>query len=96
MGTRHETNLAIHPGEFLREELEARDLSQAAFARQIGRAAEAVNLICRERRGISAEMAIAIEGALGISAQTWLNFQQRYDLTLARQEVAKREMVAKT
>ncbi len=74
---------AIHPGETLADELEARGLSQRALAIAIGRPPQLVNDIVRGRKGISADTAVGLEQALGISAQTWVSLQARYELTLA-------------
>ncbi len=78
-------DLAIPPGETLRDELQARGLSQKELAARIGRPPQAINEIVRGKKAITAETALALEGALdGISARFWLNLQADYDLTLAR------------
>jgi HTH-type transcriptional regulator/antitoxin HigA len=84
-----ESDLAIHPGEILEEELEARELTQAALARAMGRPAQAINEIVRGRKSISAETAIGLEEVLGIEASLWLNLQAQYDLTVARAQRRK-------
>jgi len=47
----------IHPGEFLSEILEDRKITQAHLAKHIGTEPGVINLICKEKRGISAIMA---------------------------------------
>ena len=74
---------AIHPGETLADELEARGLTQRALALAMGRSPQLINEIVRGRTGISADTAVDLERALGISAQTWVSLQSRYELTLA-------------
>ncbi len=54
----------IHPGEFLREELAERGISQSHLAAHIGVTPGVVNLICNGRRGISPEMAKKFAAAL--------------------------------
>jgi addiction module HigA family antidote len=70
----------VHPGEFLREELAERSISQSQLAAHIGVAPGVINLICNGRRGISAEMAKKLAAAFGTSAELWLNLQHSYDL----------------
>ncbi len=80
------TDMAIHPGEFLREELEARSLSQRALATQIGRPYQVVNEIVRGKKTITAQTAVQLEEALGIAADYWMNLRTAYELTIARNE----------
>ena len=80
--------LTLHPGEMLREELEAREMTQVALAEAMGRSPRLVNEIVRGRRSITADTALALEDALGISASVWLGQQMQYDLSEA---VTRRE-----
>ena len=75
---------AIHPGEHLAELLEEKKMSQAELARRMGRHQPLVNLIVRGKKAITAETALQLEEILGLSAETWMNLQTNYDLTLAR------------
>lgn len=86
-----ESDLAIHPGELLAEEIEEHGLTQKALAEAMGRPAQVVNEIIRGRKAITAETAIQLESALGTSARFWLNLQSMYDLTRARESMARRE-----
>ena len=88
MGTEAVSDLAIHPGSYLRDELEAHGLSQTQLAERIRRPARTINVICRERHGISARMALDLEAVLDLSASTWLGLQAEYDLTRERQRRA--------
>lgn len=83
-----ESDLAVHPGEFLGEEIGERGMTQRALAASIERSAQVVNEIVRGKKSITADTALALEQALGISARTWLNLQVDYDLTKARQRRA--------
>ena len=79
---------AFHPGEYIREELDERGLSQRELARQMGRPFQTVNEIVHGRKAITAETALDLERVLGGNAETWLNLQLVYDLTIARQRRA--------
>lgn len=70
----------IHPGDFLKEELVNRGISQTSLAVHVGVRPGVINLICNSRRGISAEMAKKLAKALGTTPELWLNLQNSYDL----------------
>ena len=79
------SDLAIPPGETLRDELRARGLTQKELATRTGRPPQVISEIVRGKKAITAETALALEGVLdGISARFWLNLQSDYELTLAR------------
>ncbi len=80
----HHTDAAFHPGEYIAEELAARGMSQRELARAMGRPYQVVNELVRGRKVLTADTALDLEQAWGISADTWLNLQLSYDLTLAR------------
>lgn len=69
-----------HPGEFIREELEARGWSQRDLAYILGVSEQAVNLIVSGKRGISPEMAKALGQAFGVSAEYFVNLQRAYEM----------------
>jgi HTH-type transcriptional regulator/antitoxin HigA len=69
-----------HPGEFIRDELEARGWSQRDLAYILGSTEQAVNLIVSGKRGISTEMAKALGNAFDVSAEYFANLQQMYEM----------------
>lgn len=71
----------IHPGTVLQDELDELGLTQTALAKHIGVLPKTINEICREKRGISAEMAMRLSNALGGSPQFWLNLQNNWELS---------------
>ena len=79
---------AIHPGEFLREILEERRLSQAHFARVIGVSPMRISHVVKGARPVTAELALLFGRAFGQSPQYWLNLQGTYDLKLAERAIA--------
>jgi addiction module HigA family antidote len=74
---------AFHPGEYIREELEARHWSQSDFARIIGRPLQTVNEIVNGKKRVTAETALAIGEAFGTGPEVWINLQSGYDLWIA-------------
>ena len=78
------SDLAIHPGELLEEEIEFIGMTQLELARRMGRPPQVVNEIIKGKKSITPETAVELENVLGISAQLWTNSQASYDFTLAR------------
>ena len=79
--------VAIHPGEFLKEILDDREISQAQFARAIGMAPMRISHVVKGARPITAELALLFGRALGQSPQYWLNLQATYDLKIAERKI---------
>lgn len=82
---RIESDLPVHPGELLAEELDARGITQRGLAEMMGRPTQVINEIVRGKKAITAETAVQLEAALRIPAHLWLNLQSAYDLKRARQ-----------
>lgn len=74
----------IHPGEYLLDELEAKEISQKDFAKIIGMQTSQLNEIINGKRAINAETALLFEKALDISAEYWMNVQKNYELDSAK------------
>ena len=80
-----------HPGETLREDvLPALGLSVTAAAEQLGVTRAAFSRVLNCRAAISPEMALRIEGWLGVEnggrADTWIAQQAAFDLWKARKQ----------
>ena len=69
-----------HPGEYLREFLSEHSISQTKLARHIGVQIGVINQICKEKRGISAAMAVKLSKALSTTPELWMNLQLAYEL----------------
>lgn len=72
------------PGEFLKEELEARGWSQVEFAEIIGKDTRLVYEVVNGKRVITPETAIIFGEALGTSAEVWMNLESAYQLSKVR------------
>jgi addiction module HigA family antidote len=78
-----------HPGEVLREYLpEGMSVTDAAKALNVTR--QSLSAVLNGRTGVSAEMALRLEAALGVEAGFWLRMQVAFDLWEARQKGAVR------
>ena len=74
-----------HPGEVLREYLpEGMSVTDAAKALNVTR--QSLSAVLNGRTGVSAEMALRLEAALGMEAGFWLRMQMAFDLWEARQK----------
>ena len=78
---------AIHPGEHLAEILEELGISQYRLAKAIGVPPIRINEIVHCRRSVTADTALRIGQALGMTPEFWLNLQRMYDLDLARASI---------
>ncbi len=74
----------IHPGEMLKDELEARGISQRKFADIIDCSYSVLNEILNGKRPITTEYALKTEAATGIKAHIWLELQADYNLQTAK------------
>jgi addiction module HigA family antidote len=70
-----------HPGEVLREFLG--DITVTEAARRLHVTRVSLSRILNGANGISADMALRLEKALGTSAELWVNLQAQYDLWVA-------------
>lgn len=77
---------AIHPGEMLKDELQARGISQRKFAAIIGMPYTAFNEIINGKRPITTDTALKIEAATNIAADLWLGLQADYNMQTARRD----------
>ena len=86
--------LAIHPGELLKDELEARELSQQEFANLLGMKRSQLNEIIKGKRNLNAELALLLGEALEMDADYWLSLQKNYELDQARIDAKTRQKMA--
>ena len=76
----------VHPGEVVKEELQARNLTQKHFAEVTGVPYTMLNDILNARRPVSTDFALTIEAAIGINAEMLVNMQSRYNMQIARKD----------
>lgn len=80
--------VATHPGELLKDELKERGLSQKQLSEMTGVKASVISETISGKRAMSLNFAVALDKALDIPAELWLNLQTQYDLDVAG--IAKR------
>jgi addiction module HigA family antidote len=75
-------DVAIPPGEYLIEEIQARGISQKELAGRMHRPLNAINEIINGKKAITAETALQLEAVIPeIPARFWLNLETDYQLT---------------
>ncbi len=74
----------IHPGEHLAEIMDELSITQYRLAKTIGVPPIRIHDIVHRRRSITADTALRIGQALGMTPDFWLNLQRMYDLDVAR------------
>ncbi len=81
--------VSTHPGEMIKDELKARKMTQKQLAEQTGIKASVLSETITGKRSVSLSVAVALEKALDIPADVWMNLQTQYDLDTA--DIAKRD-----
>jgi HTH-type transcriptional regulator/antitoxin HigA len=89
METNYQSDLAIHPGEYLDEILEDIGMSQAELSNRIGRPKQAINEIIKGKKSITSTTALELEDVLGVPSHIWLGLESEYQIVLARAEELK-------
>lgn len=75
-----------HPGDVLKEELEARGISQKKFSEVLSIPYTQLNEILNAKRPVTADFALMMEAALGINPELLINMQSHYNMSVARQK----------
>lgn len=85
----------IHPGEIIKDELDARDMSQQNLADKIKMSKSEISLLLHGHRNITPTIAVLLEKAIGIDAEIWMNLQIKYDINLVRKKARHAISIAK-
>ena len=79
-----------HPGEILRDNLDAAELSVTDAAARLGCTRQALSRLLNGKAGISPAMVIALERTGWSDASFWMRIQAAYDLAQERRRQAAR------
>lgn len=74
------------PGEYLKEELDARSWTHEDLASVLGMSRRQVINLIQGKSGITPDTAHALAEAFDQNAQTWMNLQVSYELAVAAQK----------
>ncbi len=75
-----------HPGELIKDELEAMNLTQAKLAESIGVKPSLLNEIIKGKRSVNTEIALLLEAAINIPADLLLNLQNDYNMQIVKSD----------
>ena len=85
MDIKLQPSFAIHPGEWLREEIvEPSGLNVTELADHLDVSRQSISKLLNARQGLSADMAIRFEKAFGLKAETLMRMQAAHELAEAR------------
>lgn len=75
---------AIHPGEFLADELEEIGITPTELSRRIDVPPNRISQIIRGLRDVTADTALRLGQFFGTGPELWMNLQKAYDLDKAK------------
>ena len=79
-------HIRLHPGDILKDEIEARGLKKSAFAKMLGISPTQLSELLHGKRHVSEDLALRLEQVLDIDAATWMRIQTQYNLAKKRLE----------
>ena len=79
----------VHPGQLIASEIDELGISIIDAAAALGVTRQQLHKVISGRSGITAEMAVRLEKAIGSTADTWLRMQMDYDLAHIRRSAFK-------
>lgn len=74
----------LTPGEALLNELNAREWTQVYLSELTGFTTKHISSVITDNGGIGVKFALALEDALGISAEFWMRLEADHKVRLAR------------
>jgi len=74
----YKPDYAIHPGEYLEEVLESREIKKKELSERLGISVKHLSRIIQKQEMLTAELAVQLERTLGISANIWNNLNADY------------------
>lgn len=80
MATEFNPNYRLHPGAFLKDDLETLGMSKKTLAEKSGISKTIINEVIKGKRDITPAMAMKFEEIIGEPASFWLKAQADYDL----------------
>jgi addiction module HigA family antidote len=80
---------AVHPGEILKDELDALSVLPTEFARQIDVPPNRVSQIIAGKRAVTGDTALRFGHWFGTDPQFWLNLQSAYEIRIAEEKAGR-------
>ncbi|MCB4746655.1 MAG: hypothetical protein LGB68_05880 [Sulfurovum sp.] len=86
----YQSDLAIHPGEFLEEVLGEINMSSFELSYRINISKETIDKIREGAMGIDLKTASALEDVLVVPAHIWIGLDNEYQCVLSSEHVIER------
>ena len=83
----------VHPGEILRDELDALGMSANALSKALDVPVNRITAILNGQRGVTANTALRLARYFGTTPQVWLNLQKTWELR--REEIESGRRIAR-
>lgn len=83
------TDHPLHPGFIIEDEIDARELKKKDVAKALGILPGHLSELIKEKRNVSAALAIKLEELFQVDAEYWLRVQSGYDLIKARRKLSR-------
>lgn len=75
----YENLIAFHPGSYVEDIVEVLNITQKEFAARLGTTETLLSKLVNGEDNLSNEMAYKLSKLTGISINTWMNIQNKYD-----------------
>jgi HTH-type transcriptional regulator / antitoxin HigA len=83
---RHISAEPFHPGEYIKDGMDARGWTQDDLAEVLGRTRQHINRLLQNKTAITPDTAHELARAFDTSAELWMNLQTSHDLALAAKD----------
>ena len=87
------SDLAVPPGEYLKEVIDELGMTKDELARRMGRPPSKLSAIFKGTKAITPDTAMQLEKVVGVPAHIWLGLESEYRLALARK--AEKDQLAR-
>ena len=84
-----------HPGEVIKDEIEARGITQRQLADSMGLTYSVVNEILNGKRHLTPKTALMFEAALDVPAESLMFLQTKYNMQTARDDKSFSEILGR-
>ena len=80
------TDVTLHPGEVIADELAARDIRKMVFAAMLDMKPSHFSELLHGKRNVSAAVALKLEKLLKVRAEYWMRLQVYHDIFMERKK----------
>ena len=84
----------FHPGEIVKDEMEARGIKQADIVAASGFNKSFISLFLKGERSININLAIALETIFSIKAEFWIRLQKQYEMNKELIELRQKRLAS--